>query len=251
VSLVEDLDRDGWVVVRGVVPAEELPRLRRAHAWLIPAIAYPPRQDGVLWEVTGAARHVPLLGEIVHDARWGRLAAGALGCDAVQLLQDSLLYKPPREGAPVEWHQDHTYVGFLTPPRVISLRLALHDEDQESGCMRVVDGSHRWGPVGGVRALSEAQVDSLVPSLSPEQRAALETARPLELAAGDISIHHCLTLHGSGPNRAERPRRTLILRMFDAACRLDPGRLPPGGETHFPTTADGRLDPSAFPLTLR
>ena len=250
-TLADDFERDGWVVVRGVVPAGELPRLRRAFSMIIPDIAYPRRKDGVLWEVTGAARHVPLLAELTHDARYGRLAADALGCDAVQLLQDSLLYKPPRDGAPVEWHQDHTYVGFLSPPRVISLRVALHDEDEAGGCMRVVDGSHRWGPVGGVRALSEAQVDSLVPSLDDAQRAALDSARPLELAAGDVSIHHCLTLHGSGPNRAERPRRTLILRLFDAACRLDSTRLPPGAEVHFPTTADGHLDDSAFPRILR
>jgi ectoine hydroxylase-related dioxygenase (phytanoyl-CoA dioxygenase family) len=251
VSIADDFERQGWVVVRGVASAEELPRLRRAFTMVVPEIAYPRRKDGVLWEVTGAARHVPALGELALDPRWGRLAAGALGCEAVQLLQDSLLYKPPRDGAPVEWHQDHTYVGFLEPPRVVSLRVALHPEDERSGCMRVVDGSHRWGPVGGVRALSETRVDSLVPWLDEAQRAALAAARPLELEPGDVSIHHCLTLHGSGANRAEAPRRTLILRMFDARCRLDRARLPPGAEAHFPTGDDGRLDEAAFPRFTR
>ena len=123
-------------------------------------------------------------------------------------------------------------------------------EDERSGCLRVVDGSHRWGSVGAVRALSESQVDSLLPSLRPEQQAALADARLLELEPGDVTIHHCLTLHGSGPNRSQRARKTVILRIFDGDCRLDPTRLPPGAEAHFPTDETGRLATSAFPRLL-
>jgi len=242
-----DFGRRGWLVARGVVPPGELPGLLRIFDRLIPEVAYPPRRDGVLREVTGAARRLPALATIAHDRRFAALAAEALGCTTLQLLQDSLLYKPAREGGAVAWHQDYTYVGFLTPPRVVSLRIALLPEDELSGCMRVVNGSHLWGPVGAVRALSESQVDSLEPSLSPERVAELEGARPLELEPGDVSIHHCLTLHSSGPNRADRPRKTIILRMFDGYCRLDRARLPAGAADHFPTDASGRLAASAFP----
>jgi hypothetical protein len=241
-------EEKGWVVVRGVVPAGELAELRRLFDLVVPEISYPRRKDGVLWEVTGAARHLPALARVTREPRFGALAAEALGCAEVQFLQDSLLYKPARDGGPVEWHQDHTYVGYLTPPRVISLRVALLPEDERSGCMRVVDGSHRWGPIGDVRALSEARVDSLLPSLRPDQQAALADARALELEPGDVTIHHCLTLHGSGPNRSDRPRKTLILRMFDGDCRLDPTRLPAGAEAHFPTDERGRLATSVFPV---
>jgi ectoine hydroxylase-related dioxygenase (phytanoyl-CoA dioxygenase family) len=225
--------------------------MRATFMALVPDGAhYPRRADGVLWEITGAARVYPPLDAIARDPRFGALVADALACPRVQLLQDALLYKPARDGGGVEWHQDHTYVGFLAPARVVSLRLALVDEDEASGCMKVVDASHRWGPVGAVRALTEARVDSLLPSLTAEQHDRLAHARPLELAAGDVSIHHCLTLHGSGPNHSDRPRRTVILRMFDAACRLDGARLPPGAAAaHFPTDADGHLDATAFPAT--
>src|SRR5215813_5329855 len=245
--LAAGFEERGWVVVRGVVPPDELADLRNLFNLVVPEIAYPRREDGVLWEVTGAAQRVPLLAAVARDLRFAALAADALGCGTVQLLQDSLLYKPPRDGGPVEWHQDYTYVGFLTPARVISLRVALLPEDEVSGCMRVVDGSHRWGPIGSVRALSEGQVDSLIPALGPEQRAELANARLLELEPGDVTIHHCLLLHGSGPNRSNRARKTLILRMFDGDCRLDPARLPAGATAHFPTDESGRLATSAFP----
>jgi ectoine hydroxylase-related dioxygenase (phytanoyl-CoA dioxygenase family) len=250
VSLGDDFAANGWVVVRGLIPPDEVVALRRLFLELVPEVCYPRRHDGVVWEVTGAARHVPPLAHVAHDRRCAAAVAEALACARVQLLQDSLLYKPPRDGGGVEWHQDHTYVGFLVPPRVVSLRVALFPEDAAAGCLRVVDGSHRWGPIGDVRALRERQVDSLVPSLSPEQAEALAGARGLELEPGDASIHHCLTLHGSGPNRADRPRKTVILRMFDADCRLDRSRLPAGAEEHFPTDADGRLDADRFPVVF-
>jgi ectoine hydroxylase-related dioxygenase (phytanoyl-CoA dioxygenase family) len=88
-----------------------------------------------------------------------------------------------------------------------------------------------------------------VPTLSAEQRALVEGARPLSLEPGDISIHHCLTLHGSARNTSDRPRRTIILRMFDSACVIDRARLPPGAESYFPTDAAGHLDSAAFPIT--
>jgi len=244
-----DFARDGWVIVRGVVAADEVATMREVFASLIPeGNHYPPRADGVLWELTGMAARYPPLAQIARDPRFGALVTAALGCPRVQLLQDSMLYKPARDGGGVEWHQDHTYVGFLTPPRVVALRIALMPEDERNGCMRVVDGSHRWGPVGSVRPLTEARVDSLLPSLSDPQRAAIADARPMILEPGDVSIHHCLTLHGSAPNHDDRPRRTIILRLFDAECRLDPARLPDGAAHHFPTDEGGHLDPAAFPV---
>jgi ectoine hydroxylase-related dioxygenase (phytanoyl-CoA dioxygenase family) len=97
--------------------------------------------------------------------------------------------------------------------------------------------------------LTESRVDSIANALSPSQATALADARHLELAPGDISIHHCLTLHGSPPNHSGRARRTIVLRMFDGDCPLDRTRLPPGAEPYFPTEND-RLSPSAFPIVF-
>lgn len=249
-SLHDDFETHGWVLVRNVIPEEDLARFHRAFAHLVPEIDYPrrPEDDGVVWEVTGTAAAVPALRRISRDPRLASLVAEALGCPRVQLLQDSLLYKPSREGGSVQWHQDHTYTGFLTPPRVASLRVALLAEDEAAGCMRVVDGSHRWGPLGDLSALSATRVDSLLPALSDEQRQAIAGARLLELAPGDVTIHHCLTLHGSGPNRSPAPRKTIILRMFDSACRLDASRLPEAARASFVTEPDGTLSRELFPL---
>lgn len=241
-------ERDGHVVVRGVVPAAELAALREVFTTIIPVIPYPPSVDGVVRELTGLARGYPPAVGIATDRRFGALVAEALGVARVQLLQDSWLYKPPLEGGSVELHQDRTYIGYLTPPRVATLRIALEPEDEGNGCMRAVDGSHRWGAVGDDRSLVADSVTSLVPTLSPEQQAMVANARPLALEPGDVSIHHCLTLHGSARNTSTRPRRTIMLRMFDASCVIDAARLPAGAEAYFPADSDGHLDTTAFPI---
>src|SRR5512138_1117415 len=244
-DLAEQFQRDGWVVVRGVVTRDEVAAMAAAFAALIPDS---PHYPSGLFEITGAAQtHAPLAA-IARDPRFGELAARALGALRIQHLQDSLLYKCAGGVGVVEWHRDHTYVGFLVPARVISLRIALTRETEASGCMRVVDGSHTWGPRDTVRALSETSVASLVPALSPSERDALATARPLELEPGDVSIHHCLTVHGSGTNVTETARRTIILRMFDADCRLDRTRLPHGADVYFPCGAGDRLATERFPI---
>jgi hypothetical protein len=69
-------------------------------------------------------------------------------------------------------------------------------------------------------------------------------------AGRTVTVHHCLTLHGSGPNRSAEPRRTIILRMFDGDVRLDASRLPSSARRHFPTDASGALAVSAFPLVF-
>lgn len=244
-DLAEQFHRDGWVVVRGVVPRDEVAAMAATFATLIPDS---PHYPSGLFEITGAAQSHAPLAAIARDPRFGELAARALGALRIQHLQDSLLYKCAAGAGVVEWHRDHTYVGFLVPARVVALRIALTHDTEASGCMRVVDGSHAWRSIDSVRALTESSVASLVPSLSPDERAALDAARPLELEPGDISIHHCLTVHGSGPNRSPGARRTIILRMFDADCRLDRTRLPPGGDAYFPCDAEQRLATERFPI---
>ena len=85
-------------------------------------------------------------------------------------------------------------------------------------------------------------------TIARNQAVAMHAVSPLPLAPGDISIHHCLTLHGSPSNTSDRPRRTILLRMFDAACTLVPSKLPPGAEAFFATDADGHLSAAGFPI---
>ncbi len=233
----------GWVVIRNVVPRGRLEELERAVNEVF--AASPPPRPGEVWELSAVSRGSPEIARHTHDAAIARLAAAALGCARIQLLQDTVLVKPALVGGEVAWHQDHTYTGYLAPPRMASVRLALTECTIENGCLEVIDGSHEWGQVGDVRALSEP---SVADALGDRAAAWIDRVVPLELEPGDLSIHHCFTFHRSGANRSARTRKTLITRLFDADCRLVEKLLPPGVAAHFPVDAEGRLSQVAFPI---
>jgi phytanoyl-CoA hydroxylase len=246
-------DRHGWLVLREVVSAERLTRITETIDYLLEARgdwgSAPSDNHGTsIWQVPGMCRQNDvLLAHVRHDL--GALVTDLLRADRIQLLQDTLIVKPPRVGASVELHQDFTYIGFLEPPNAISVRLSLTPSTVDTGCMYVIDRSHRWGLNGQLSLFSRQLQQGVAERLPAQLRARLVTDRiPLELAPGDVSIHHCLTHHGSFENTSETLQRTLVTHIVDGACRLLPDRLPDHAIQYFDTSADGHLSPASFPV---
>jgi ectoine hydroxylase-related dioxygenase (phytanoyl-CoA dioxygenase family) len=232
----------GWVRLPGAVDAQLAERLSAELDRVFPEARLPsPR----VHERLGVSALSPLLAAQVRSQDVARRVATLLDCERVQLLQDTALVKPPRSEARVEWHQDQTYTGYLDIAACVSVRLALTPCSRESGCLRVIDRSHHEGFRGGLRAFRADEVGDDSQLMPPGWE---ERVIEVELAPGDVSVHHCLTFHSSEPNRSAHPRRTLIARLFDARAKLLPDRLPPGLEAYFPTQPDGRLSPAVFPL---
>jgi phytanoyl-CoA hydroxylase len=236
----------GWLVVRAAVARERVRELEHAVDELHGA--RPPAPAGTVWELASASQASPPIAQHAHDAAIAQRVAEALGCARVKLLQDTVLVKAAHVGGAVAWHQDHTYTGYLDPPRAVSVRLALTDCTRDNGCLEVIGGSQAWGLLGDVRALTERHVAD---ALGPEAARWQDRVVALELAPGDLSIHHCLTLHRSGENHSAGARKTLITRLFDGACRLAPERLPPGAAAYFPVDDTGHLADAAFPVLYR
>lgn len=242
-------DEHGWLVVRGAIAPERLTALEAALDAIIPASTYPAWSDRVV-EIAGISRASPVLAELAADRALAAVAGEALGAARIQLLQDTVFIKPPGTAAAVAWHQDFTYLGYLDRPGVATLRLALTPCTIASGCLRVLDGSHAWPHAVENLALRRDTVEDALAALPAELRARAEDGGvPLELSPGDVSVHHCLTFHGSEPNTSATPRKTLAIRFVDGACRLLPERLPsPEARAYFPVDDGGHLDPAAFPI---
>jgi ectoine hydroxylase-related dioxygenase (phytanoyl-CoA dioxygenase family) len=191
--------------------------------------------------------HAALLRHL-HDGV-AAAAAHVLGASSVRLLQDALLLKQPSDNSRIALHQDYTYTGYLDPPDMLAVGLALNDAPAESGCLHVVDGSHTWGLVGDLRIFAGDLQQDLGDLLSPAQREVVDHRRiPLEVCAGDVTIHHCLTLHGSDSNLSRAPRKTIVTHLFAGDCRLAADRLPASHRHHFLTDDQGRLTGPGFPL---
>ncbi len=147
-------------------------------------------------------------------SRWAyEVASNSRILDAVECIlgPDILLWgatffaKKPNHAFHVGWHQDLTYWGLHPADGVVTVWLGLTDACADNGAMQVVKGSH----LHGARQHEDSgDKDNMLMS---SQMSALteddEHARlTVELRPGQFSMHHSLALHGSAPNRSERPR---------------------------------------------
>lgn len=144
-------------------------------------------------------------------ARW---AAQLIGARRVRILEDDAIFKEPGTGGALAWHQDFAYWP-LAQPNVVSAWVALDDVTEESGALRMAVGSHLNGerlPVAyhtGTPYMQERRAATVRPIGRPDEE---YPVTPVELLAGEVVLHHGLTLHASGPNETSSPRRAVITR---------------------------------------
>jgi ectoine hydroxylase-related dioxygenase (phytanoyl-CoA dioxygenase family) len=145
-------------------------------------------------------------------ARW---ASQLIGSRQVRLLEDGLIYKEPGTGGKLHWHQDYPYWP-LASPAAVTAWIALDRVTVENGGMRVAVGSHLLGErlpasfQSGESYGEDKRFATVKPMEDPEA-IGLEVV-PVELEPGEVSFHHPLTWHASGPNTTDRPRRGFVPR---------------------------------------
>jgi ectoine hydroxylase-related dioxygenase (phytanoyl-CoA dioxygenase family) len=238
----------GWLVLRAIVSRSDLSELNRTFDDLMMPFAPAPGdgRSGVLQRPTAYQTNGAMFRHL-HDGV-AAIACALLGAPSVQLLQHTLLLKHPSVAGSIPLHQDYSYTGYLDPPSSLSVGLALNDATVESGCLYVIDGSHTWGLVSGFHVFADELQQDLDNRLSPAQRARVQRAKvSVEVQAGDVTIHHCLILHGSGDNTTDRPRKAIVTHLFSGDCKLVRERLRREAHHRFTTDDQGRLTALAFP----
>ena len=73
--------------------------------------------------------------------------------------------------------------------------------------------------------MHELILDALLEHLNLEQRAAFAPVA-VPLRAGEASIHHSHTVHGSYPNESPRQRRSLVVNYMHPETRCAAGSAP-------------------------
>ena len=130
-------------------------------------------------------------------------------------LQHSKFNAKPKSanasGSEVTWHQDFPFFPHSNSDLVACV-IHLDDEDEGSGAMAFVPGSHLMGE----QPHTDEQGNFIYGCEAPDNR-----YRPPELLTakrGWISFHHALTLHCSGVKTHDHDRRLLVFqyRAYDA-----------------------------------
>ena len=112
----------------------------------------------------------------------------------------ALIVKEPHDRGRFTWHQDLTYWGLAPKEGVVSTWLALSPSTPESGCVKMIPGTHTreilphrdtFGPDNMLSRGQEIAIDV------DESRAVDVVLEP-----GQMSIHHPHLFHRSAPNRS-------------------------------------------------
>jgi len=210
-NLARQYERDGYLCPLPVLDADETADARRQ----ILALA---GIDG-----TKLPRHFKHKLHLMF--RWAdRLVHHPRVLDAVQAVlgpdllcwTSNLLIKGPGHPAFVSWHQDASYWG-LDPHEVVTAWIALTPSTVDSGCVGVRPGSHRGPQLVHVDTHHPDNLLTRGQSI-PEEMMTPETA-DLVLRPGEMSLHHIMLVHGSGPNQTDLPRVGFAIRYMSARVR--------------------------------
>ncbi len=137
--------------------------------------------------------------------------------DRPELFQDMALLKPPLVGREKPWHQDNAYFNFPPETPVVGAWIALDEAVPENGCMHIIPGSQREGPVVHFKRRDWQICDTGVAT----SRVVAAPLRP-----GGVLLFHGLLHHGTPPSRSTRRRRALQYHYKPAAV----GKI--SGEEH-------------------
>ena len=116
----------------------------------------------------------------------------------------------------VSWHQDATYWGLSTSD-VITAWVALADAPVESGAMKFWPGSHLKNQLEHRDTFDKNNL------LTRGQEIAVDVpagaGADVALKAGEMSLHHVLLVHGSGPNTTNDRRIGFAIRYIPPHVR--------------------------------
>ena len=163
-------------------------------------------------KLTGAARRKAvrkLMKFVDWDERFQPLATdpdlldvlARLMDDTPVLFQEMALLKPPG-GREKPWHQDCAYFNYPLGTTIIGVWIALDHADANNGCLHILPGTHREGPVNHFKRRDWQICDTDV-----------QTERDIvvPLAPGGCLLWHGMTHHGSPTNPSQKMRRALQL----------------------------------------
>jgi non-heme Fe2+,alpha-ketoglutarate-dependent halogenase len=203
---VDEYGRDGFFSPVDVLTAQETAQFRRRFE------GYEKINGG--WYALSEGQKLYLLQTWVAE-----LASHPKVLDAVEdvlgpnvlVWGSSLFIKDPGEGTYVSWHQDSTYWG-LSSPDVVTAWIALSPASEQSGCMKMMPGSHKWNQIDHHDTLHEKNL------LTRGQEVAVDVNEKdgvlAALEPGQMSLHHVMLVHASDPNLSNDRRIGVAIRYI-------------------------------------
>ena len=151
----------------------------------------------------------PLLDEVTHNQDVLDAVESIIGKN-ILVCGTTLFIKNPGEGGFVSYHQDAKYIG-LEPHNWVTAWVAITNSDENNGCMKMWSGSHKENlkehdqNFNEKNLLTRGQTINDVPD---------DQIVSLVLNAGQMSLHHPKTVHGSGVNHSKDRRIGFVIQSY-------------------------------------
>ncbi len=143
------------------------------------------------------------------------LAELLLGGKAV-LKNMQYFNKIPKHGKETPAHQDGYY--FMIKPQVaITMWLSLGDANAENGAVCYIPGSHKKG----MREHGKTSLLGFSQGISDWSDEDTKAEVQMEASAGDILVHHSLTIHRANANESNRHRRAIGFIFYRSDVVID------------------------------
>jgi non-haem Fe2+, alpha-ketoglutarate-dependent halogenase len=212
---VERYDRDGYLFPIDVFPASEIARLRAAFEETRICL----HGDNSAQARGGLHLRCRWLYDLMLDSAILDVVEDVIGPEFLA-LSTIVFFKPPRDDHFVSWHQDGRFIQRVAgeSPAALTAWIALTDSTVENGNLRVIPGSHRLGRV--VHNDTYAPGNLLRRGETVEMPLDEGGAVDMLLRAGQMSLHHVDTIHGSNPNRSEADRVGVAIRYMHPQLQL-------------------------------
>ena len=154
----------------------------------------------------------PLLDEVTHNPKILDAVESLIGED-ILVCGTTLFIKNPNEKGFVSYHQDAKYIG-LEPHNWVTAWVAITDSNEHNGCMRMWPGSHKDHLKEHDQKFNQG---NLLTRGQTVQNVPKEKTTPLVLTAGQMSLHHPTTVHGSDINKSDDRRIGFVIQSYIGA----------------------------------
>jgi hypothetical protein len=208
-SLIEDFQRDGFVMAPGLFDADEMRQISawtdevqagpetpgRAMMYFEPSLLHPRQR--VLQRVENFCPFHPGFAALCDGAKLRGAVSRLFGEPAV-LFKDKINFKLPG-GDGFKPHQDQQAGWSAYADLFITAMVSIDATTAENGCLELCAGQHTQGLLGSEWVpLTDADMERL-------------HARAVPTRPGDVVFFDSYTPHASGPNLTAEPRRVLYI----------------------------------------
>ncbi|MCI0665067.1 MAG: phytanoyl-CoA dioxygenase family protein [Acidobacteria bacterium] len=154
--------------------------------------------------------------DLVRNPLIGAIAGRLSGCPEIRLWHDQMIYKPAGESgkqAGIGWHTDRAYWSTCSSSNMLTAWIPFDDTDESMGTLEFIDGSHTWSGDFIFKGFHSRSLEETEREIGRSGRQITRVF--MNLKKGQVSFHHCLTIHGSGPNYNQIPRHSLSVHLQD------------------------------------